>query len=135
MQLYQKFTFKRRDSYKLENISQIELGKGKINYEEFGAMHLFYKKDYQKFLEYNVRDVTLVEELDDKLGLMGLMIQMAYTAKCNYLDAFRQVRYWDILIFNRLRQQNIIVPPARSGGAQETTIHGCICERPTSWNA
>ena len=49
-------------------------------------MHLFYKKDYQKCLEYNVRDVTLVEELDDKLGLMSLLVQMAYTAKCNYLD-------------------------------------------------
>ena len=130
LQLYQKFTFKRRDSYKLENISQIELGKGKINYEEFGAMHLFYKKDYQKFLEYNVRDVTLVEELDDKLGLMGLMIQMAYTAKCNYLDAFRQVRYWDILIFNRLRQQNIIVPPARSGAPKKQQFMGAYVKDP-----
>jgi len=130
LQLYQKFTFKRRDSYKLENISQIELGKGKINYEEFGAMHLFYKKDYQKFLEYNVRDVTLVEELDDKLGLMGLMIQMAYTAKCNYLDAFRQVRYWDILIFNRLRQQNIIVPPARHGAPKKQKFMGAYVKEP-----
>ena len=130
MQLYQKFTFKRRDSYKLENISQIELGKGKINYEEFGAMHLFYKKDYQKFLEYNVRDVTLVEELDDKLGLMGLLIQMAYTAKCNYLDAFRQVRYWDILIFNRLKQQNIIVPPARGGAPKKQKFMGAYVKDP-----
>jgi DNA polymerase elongation subunit (family B) len=130
LQLYQKFTFKRRDSYKLENISQIELGKGKINYEEFGAMHLFYKKDYQKFLEYNVRDVTLVEELEDKLGLMGLMIQMAYTAKCNYLDAFRQVRYWDILIFNRLKQQNIIVPPARGGAPKKQQFMGAYVKDP-----
>ena len=130
LQLYQKFTFKRRDSYKLENISQIELGKGKINYEEFGAMHLFYKKDYQKFLEYNVRDVTLVEELDDKLGLMGLLIQMAYTAKCNYLDAFRQVRYWDILIFNRLKQQNIIVPPARGGAPKKQKFMGAYVKDP-----
>ena len=130
LQLYQKFTFKRRDSYKLENISQIELGKGKINYEEFGAMHLFYKKDYQKFLEYNVRDVTLVEELDDKLGLMGLMIQMAYTAKCNYLDAFRQVRYWDILIFNRLKQQNIIVPPSRSSSPKKQKFMGAYVKEP-----
>ena len=130
LQLYQKFTFKRRDSYKLENICQVELGKGKINYEEFGAMHLFYKKDYQKFLEYNVRDVTLVEELDDKLGLMGLMIQMAYTAKCNYLDAFRQVRYWDILIFNRLKQQNIIVPPSKGGAPKKQKFMGAYVKDP-----
>ena len=130
LQLYQKFTFKRRDSYKLENISQIELGKGKINYEEFGAMHLFYKKDYQKFLEYNVRDVTLVEELDDKLGLMGLLLAMSYSAKCNYLDAFRQVRYWDILIFNRLRQQNIIVPPSRSSSPKKQKFMGAYVKEP-----
>ena len=93
-------------------------------------MHLFYKKDYQKFLEYNVRDVTLVEELDDKLGLMGLLIQMAYTAKCNYLDAFRQVRYWDILIFNRLKQQNIIVPPARGGAPKKQKFMGAYVKDP-----
>ena len=130
LQLYQKFTFKRRDSYKLENICQIELGKGKINYEEFGAMHLFYKRDYQKFLEYNVRDVTLVEELDDKLGLMGLLLAMAYSAKCNYLDAFRQVRYWDILIFNRLKQQNIIVPPSRTGAPKKQKFMGAYVKEP-----
>ena len=130
LQLYQKFTFKRRDSYKLENISQIELGKGKINYEEFGAMHLFYKKDYQKFLEYNVRDVTLVEEIDDKLGLMGLLLAMSYSAKCNYLDAFRQVRYWDILIFNRLKQQNIIVPPSKSSSPKKQKFMGAYVKEP-----
>ena len=130
LQLYQKFTFKRRDSYKLENISQIELGKGKINYEEFGAMHLFYKKDYQKFLEYNVRDVTLVEELEDKLGLMGLLLAMSYSAKCNYLDAFRQVRYWDILIFNRLKQQNIIVPPKKEGQPKKSKFMGAYVKEP-----
>ena len=115
LQLYRKFTFKNRDSYRLENIAQIELGEGKLDYSEFGAMHLFYKQNYQKFLEYNVRDVDLVERLDNKLGLMSLMIQMAYTAKCNYGDTFGQVKYWDLLIWNRLRQQNIIIPPKASG--------------------
>jgi len=122
LKLYRNFTFKNRDSYKLENISQIELGTGKIDYSEFGAMHLFYKENYQKFLEYNVRDVDLVEQLDNKLGLMGLMCQMAYTAKCNYSDTFGMVKYWDILIYNRLRQQNIMVPPKPHGNKSSKFI-------------
>ena len=47
-------------------------------------MHLFYRNDYQKFLDYNIRDTELVEQLDDKLQLMELVITMAYQAKCNY---------------------------------------------------
>ncbi len=129
LQLYKKFTFKNRDSYRLENIAQIELGEGKLDYSEFGAMHLFYKQNYQKFLEYNVRDVDLVERLDDKLGLMTLMIQMAYTAKCNYSDTFGQVKYWDLLIWNRLRKQNIIIPP-RPHGTKSQKFVGAYVKEP-----
>jgi len=115
LQLYKKFTFTNRASYSLQNISEIELGEGKLDYSEYGAMHLFYKENYQKFLEYNVKDVELVERLDNKLGLMELMFTLAYNAKINYSDVFGQVKYWDLLIYNRLRQQNIIIPPKPHG--------------------
>ena len=63
--MYKKFTYVTRETYRLDHITEVELGKKKIDYSEFGAMHLFYRNDYQKFLEYNIRDVELVEELDD----------------------------------------------------------------------
>ena len=50
LQMYKKFTYITRETYRLDHITEVELGKKKIDYSEFGAMHLFYRKDYQKFL-------------------------------------------------------------------------------------
>ena len=92
LEMYKKFTYINRETYRLDHIAEIELGKKKLDYSEFGAMHLFYRNDYQKFLDYNIRDTELVEELDNKLQLMELVITMAYQAKCNYEDVFGSVR-------------------------------------------
>ena len=54
LELYRKNTFHNQESYKLDYIAQFELGKGKIDYSEFGSLHTLYRKDYGKFLEYNV---------------------------------------------------------------------------------
>ena len=35
---------------------------------------------------------------------------MAYDAKCNYTDTFSQVRLWDVIIYNYLHKQNIVLP-------------------------
>ena len=91
-------------------------------------MHLFYRNDYQKFLEYNIRDTELVEQLDNKLQLMELVITMAYQAKCNYEDVFGSVRYWDLLIFNFLRKRNVIPPPKKL--AQDSRIVGAYVKEP-----
>ena len=69
---------------------------------ENGSLHKLYQKNYSKYLEYNVKDVTLVEDLEDKLGLLELTYSMAYNAKCNYSDTFGMVKYWETIIYNFL---------------------------------
>ena len=128
LEMYKKFTYITRETYRLDHIAEVELGKKKIDYSEFGAMHLFYRSDYQKFLEYNIRDTELVEELDDKLKLMELVITMAYQAKCNFEDVFGSVRYWDLLIYNFLKKRNIIPPPKK--GAQGDGLVGAYVKEP-----
>ena len=128
LEMYKKFTYITRETYRLDHIAEIELGKKKLDYSEFGAMHLFYRNDYQKFLEYNIRDTELVEQLDNKLQLMELVITMAYQAKCNYEDVFGSVRYWDLLIFNFLRKRNVIPPPKKL--AQDSRIVGAYVKEP-----
>ena len=68
--LYDKFTFTKRESYKLEYIASVELGEGKVSYEDYGTITDFYRKNFQKFMEYNVRDVDIVVELENKLRLI-----------------------------------------------------------------
>jgi len=126
--MYKKFTYITRETYRLDHIAEVELGKKKIDYSEFGAMHLFYRNDYQKFLEYNIRDCELVEALDDKLQLMDLLVTMAYSAKCNFTDVFGSVRYWDLLIYNFLKKKGMIPPPKK--GKQDSRIVGAYVKEP-----
>ena len=109
MDLYKKLTVKNHESFKLDHIAEVELGKKKDEnpYETFKD---WYTNDYQSFVDYNIVDVELVDELEQKLKLIELCITMAYNAKVNYEDIYSQVRTWDCLIYNHLKSKNIIAP-------------------------
>jgi DNA polymerase elongation subunit (family B) len=102
---------KSQESYRLDNIAQVELGDGKISYDEFENLHQLYRQNYQKFIEYNIKDVDLILRLEDKLKLIELALTLAYDTKSNYEDVFAQTRMWDSLTYSYLLKQNIIVPP------------------------
>jgi len=107
--LYRKFTYTSQESYRLDHIAFVELGERKDGnpYETFRE---WYTKDYQSFLEYNIMDVELVDRLEDKMKLIELCLTMAYDAKVNYMDVLGSTKYWDILIYNYLREKKIVIP-------------------------
>ena len=107
--LYRKFTYTNQESYRLDHIAFTELGERKYSnpYETFSE---WYIKDYQSFIEYNIRDVELVDKLEDRMRLIDLCLTMAYDAKVNYIDVLGTTKYWDILIYNHLRKKNIVIP-------------------------
>ena len=107
--LYRKFTYTSRESYRLDHIAHIELGESKDDnpYETFREWYL---KDFQSFIDYNIQDVEIVDRLEDKMRLIELCLTMAYDAKVNYMDVLGSVKYWDILIYNELRKKNIVIP-------------------------
>ena len=109
LELYQKYTYSAQESYRLDHIGFVELGKAKEKnpYETFRE---WYQKDYQSFIDYNIQDVELVDALEDKMKLIDLHLTMAYYSKCNYNDVFSMVKMWDIIIYNYLREKNIQVP-------------------------
>ena len=109
LDLYHKFTYTRQESYRLDYIAQVELGEQKEG-NPFETFKEWYTKDYQSFIEYNITDVELVDKLEDKMKLIELALTMAYDAKVNYTDVLGTVRYWDILIYNFLREKNIVIP-------------------------
>lgn len=115
LQLYRKFSFTMQESYKLDHICHIELGERKMDYSEYDSLFDLYKKDYQKFIEYNIRDVDLVDRLEDKLKFIEQVFAIAYDGKVNYQDAFTSVRMWDIIIHNYLLNQRIVIPQLKVG--------------------
>ena len=95
LDLYKKFTYTNRESYRLDYIAEVELGQKKLDHSEFDTFKEFYSGNWQKFVEYNVVDVELVDRLEDKMKLIELALTMAYDAKVNFTDVFYQVRTWD----------------------------------------
>ena len=74
---------------------------------------------WQKYIEYNIVDVELVDRLEDKMKLIELALTMAYDAKVNYADVFYQVRMWDTIIYNYLKKRNIVIPPKNKSQKNE----------------
>ena len=111
--LYRKFTYQAQESYRLDHIAFVELGERKDGnpYETFRE---WYQKDFQSFIEYNIQDVEIVDKLEDKMKLIELCLTMAYDGKVNFTDVLGSVRYWDVLIYNYLRDKNIVIPQKKN---------------------
>ena len=119
LELYRKFTYTNQESYRLDHICSVELGEKKLDHSEFDTFKEFYENDWQKFIEYNIHDVRLVDKLDDKMKLLDLAFTMAYDAKVNYEDVFSQVRMWDNYIYCELLKRKIAIPPKKEATKTE----------------
>ena len=119
LDLYKKFTYKAQESYRLDYIAEVELGQKKLDHSEFDTFKEFYTNNWQKFIEYNIIDVELVDRLEDKMKLIELAITMAFDAKVNFNDVFYQVRMWDNIIYNYLKKRNIVIPPKNKSQKNE----------------
>ena len=111
--LFKKFPYAygTLESYKLDHVAFIVLGEKKLSYEEYGNLHTLYKENHQKFITYNIRDVQLVERIDDKAGFINLAMTMAYKAGCNYTDSLGTTTLWDTYIYRELSRRKTAVPP------------------------
>ena len=129
LDLYRKFTYSNQESYRLDHIAFVELGQRKLDHSEYENFRDFYTRDWQKFIEYNIQDVELIDRLEDKMKLLELAITMSYDAKVNFEDVYSQVRMWDTMIFNYLADKNI-VPPPRKGAKKDEKYAGAYVKEP-----
>ncbi len=113
LDLFKKFafTYGPQESYRLDNIAHTVLGEKKLSYEEFGNLHNLYKSDHQKFIDYNIKDVELVDRLEEKMGLITLAMTMAYKGGVNYHDTLGTTAIWDSIIYRELKKQKIVPWP------------------------
>ena len=114
--LFRKFTYNtlgQQESYRLDHIAHVVLGERKLSYEEHGNLHTLYKNDYQKFIDYNIKDVELIEKLDENLGLIDLAMTMAYRGGVNYEEVLGTTTIWDSIIYRILNERKIAIPQKR----------------------
>jgi len=114
MELFKKFayTYGNQESYSLNHISSVVLGEKKLDYSEVGSLRDLYGADYQMFVDYNIKDVELIERMEEKLGLITLVMTMAYLGGVNYQDTLGTCAIWDSIIFRRLARSKIATIPS-----------------------
>ena len=128
--LFTKFgyTYGMQESYKLDHIAHVVLGERKLSYDEHGSLHSLYKHDFQKFIDYNIKDVQIVDRLEEKMGLITLAMTMAYRGGVNYSETFGTVQIWDSILYRLLFKQQIACPPKFS--KQKVPYPGAYVKEP-----
>lgn len=116
-EMYQKFTFARRPSYRLHDIGMYEVNMGKIEYE--GTLDDFYKNDLEGFIEYNLQDVRIVVALDRKMKLIDLVKNISHVGHTQYEDYKYSSKYIEGTILVYLHRKGIVVPNKRPEGREE----------------
>lgn len=108
MYLYKLFTQNEEVSYALDAISKKELGYGKIQYE--GTLDTLYKTDIEKYVKYNVNDVTLVVDLDNKLKYISLARGICHKGHVAYDEIYMTTRYLDGACLVYMKRLGIVAP-------------------------
>ena len=111
--LFKNFTYTEYPNYRLDTIAQMELGRGKIEYE--GNLDQLFRDDIEKFIEYNLVDVELVVEMDKKLQFIELARAICHAGHVFYEDFLFSSKWLEGAILTFLRRSGRIAPnkPAR----------------------
>ncbi len=112
LEIFKKFSYQYgpQETYKLNHIAHVVLGEQKLSYEEYSDLNGLYVNNYQKFIDYNIKDVELVDRMEDKLGLITLVLTMAYRGGVNYEDTLGTTAIWDTIIYRDNWQNKIAIP-------------------------
>jgi len=108
LELYRKYTYEERHSYRLDAIAEYELGETKTQYE--GTLDQLYNNDFRKFIEYNRQDTALLDKLDKKLKFIDLASTVAHENTVLIQTTMGAVAVTEQAIINEAHHRGLIVP-------------------------
>ena len=108
LQLYKKYNYESRHSYKLDFIGEMEVGENKTQYE--GTLDQLYNKDWEKFLEYNRQDTMLLVKIHNKLKFLDLANALAHENTVLLPTVMGSVAMIEQAIFNEAHERGLVVP-------------------------
>lgn len=112
MDLYKKIGGGTPPNFKLDTISEIELGYGKVEYDcEINELR---DKSHQLYIDYNIGDVRNVKEIDERRNFLSLTVFMTHYMGMNMIDILGSIRAWDTKIFKNLKKKNVAIPMVRN---------------------
>ncbi len=132
LKLYRKFSPIQQSSYRLDYIGEVEVGMKKVEYQ--GTLNDLYEKDLQKFVDYNIRDVRILIELDKKLDYIDIARGICHIGHVPYEDVFMSSRYLEGAILVYLKKMGIVAPnkPPRPKKFSDDKFAGAYVQQPQS---
>jgi DNA polymerase elongation subunit (family B) len=108
LELYRKYNYEERQSYRLDAIGEMEIGENKTVYE--GTLDELYNLDFRKFIEYNRQDCALLDKLDRKLRFIDLANAIAHENTVLLQTTMGAVAVTEQAIINEAHRLDMIVP-------------------------
>jgi DNA polymerase elongation subunit (family B) len=108
MLLHKKYIMKEEPSYKLGDIGTKYVKLGKIEYE--GNLNTLFKNDLNAFIEYNLRDVEIIEKLEEKLKFIELTIMISHICNIPYESIYYNTVMNEGAILKYLKREGIVSP-------------------------
>lgn len=108
LDLYKKFELTPRADYKLETIVEIELGKHKLD-AGFNTYDEWYRNGWTSYVDYNIVDVLLIDELDAAKKFLQLSYELVYGSYCMPGDVTSPIRLWDQIIWTTMIKNNVVI--------------------------
>ncbi len=108
LELYRKYTYEERHTYRLDAIGELEVGEKKTEYE--GTLDQLYNNDFKTFIEYNRQDVLLLDKLDKKLRFIDLANELAHANTVLLPTTMGAVAVTEQAIINEAHRRGYVVP-------------------------
>jgi DNA polymerase elongation subunit (family B) len=108
LNLYRKYTYEERHTYRLDAIGEMEVGENKTVYE--GTLDQLYNNDFETFIEYNRQDVALLDKLDKKLKFIDLANVLAHENTVLLQTTMGAVALTEQAIVNESHRRGMQVP-------------------------
>ncbi len=130
LELYRKYTYEERHSFRLDAIGEHELGEKKTVYE--GSLDALYKQDFGLFIEYNRQDTALLAKLEKKLKFIELANEIAHQNTVLLQTTMGAVAVTEQAIVNEAHRRGMIVPGRkyRDKDAEPVTAAGAYVATP-----
>ena len=128
LELYRKYTYEERHTYRLDAIGEIEVGENKVPYE--GTLDQLYNNDFRKFIEYNIQDTALLDKLDKKLRFIDLSNTVAHENTVLLQTTMGAVAVTEQGIINEAHNRGLQVPNRRPRDDENTQAAGAYVAFP-----
>ena len=120
LQLYKKYNYESRHSYKLDAIGEMEVGENKTQYE--GTLDQLYNKDFKKFIEYNRQDTMLLVKIHNKLKFLDLANALAHENTVLLPTVMGSVAMIEMAIMNEAHERGLVVPDKKRKSTNDDEV-------------